>query len=478
LLYFPRILLIRALWQLETARKLRDERNAILQNNPQTTDVDTAGHPVCHLTKKVWTLEHGFFAVMGGFVASVNAEDAWILDDGPTITARGIIELAKRDQLPEVDTKTIRARSKTDRLSKTVVIFQATWMFIQTIARRCSGLPVTLLEINTLAHIVCALALYVIWWKKPQDAEEQTEIPMDQLLAAFMSSRNFRKSFRPISQTPETLQRNVDHFLRQARNQAWQGITPPNASGYQILGTVSASFPWHKTDLLWPNERDKLEVENRSVSNGLVMLFPGQWLDGLPFTLISGPRHLTREDIERLKLWAKLFEHSDFEFGDRNHFATDARLTRSAPQNRIQGNLSEFSEQKVLSAFALFGFIYGGMHATSWNSYFPTVVEKMMWRVGATVVMGGGLVVYVLAHLMRRWTLTFLWPLGTGSHAQNRTKSQARIANCVLAVIQIVVAGLSLSRGFLIVEAFISCRSLPLEAYSTVEWATFLPHIT
>lgn len=140
------------------------------------------------------------------------------------------------------------------------------------------------------------------------------------------------------------------------------------------------------------------------------MMFPGQWLDGLPFTPISAPVHLTKEDIERLKLWTELLEHPDYQRDDRSceHLATEARLSWSAPQNRIQGNLSEFSDNKVLLAFSLFGLIYGGTHATSWNSHFPTVVEEIMWRIGASIVMAGGLVVYVLAHLLRGWTLTFL----------------------------------------------------------------------
>jgi len=32
-------------------------------------------------------------------------------------------------------------------------------------------------------------------------------------------------------------------------------------------------------------------------------------------------------------------------------------------------------------------------------------------------------------------------------------------------------------RGFLVIEAFISIRSLPAGAYDTVSWVGFLPHI-
>jgi hypothetical protein len=494
-LFAPEIVLMRALWQLDTARELRDQRNAILdqieatQGADGTTVGDTSPSESNNRAKdKRWTLEHGFFAVMGGFVARVKDEDTWILDDGQTVTPRGIVELARRDQLPAVDARIIRARSKSDRLSKTVVIFQAAWMFIQTVARKASRLPVTLLEVNTLAHVACALALYIIWWNKPQDAEEPTEIAFDPLLAAFMSSRTFRRCFRPVSQMPEisdvtlnsTITNEEDPERRdQERHQAWQSSSPQNESGYNILGSMAVVFPWHENKLLLPDERDKAEIKCRSVSDGLVMIFPGQRLEGLPFTPILGPQHLRRVDIERLVLWTKLLEHPGYECTDRGgtNFTPDARLTQSAPQNRIQGNLREFSEHRVLLAFALLGLLYGGTHATSWNSHFPTDVEQIMWHVTACVVMGGGMVVYILDHVLRRWTSTFLWPLGKGSHDETRTRSQKWVAICLVMAIKVVVGAISVSRVFLILEAFISCRSVPSAAYSTVDWAVFVPHI-
>jgi len=69
---------------------------------------------------------------------------------------------------------------------------------IQILGRKFAQLPITLLEINTVAHVGVALSLYVVWWKKPQDVEEYTEISFDASLAAFMSSWNFRKSFKRV----------------------------------------------------------------------------------------------------------------------------------------------------------------------------------------------------------------------------------------------------------------------------------------
>jgi len=125
---------------------------------------------------------------MGGFVIRTQDEDEWILDDGRVVTPKGILEMARLEQLPEVNVESIHRRSKTDVLSKAVVVIQATWMLIQILGRKFAQLPITLLEINTVAHVGVALSLYVVWWKKPQDVEEYTEISFDASLAAFMSS--------------------------------------------------------------------------------------------------------------------------------------------------------------------------------------------------------------------------------------------------------------------------------------------------
>lgn len=63
--------------------------------------------------------------------------------------------------------ESIDGRSKVDRLAKFFAILQATWFCIQFIVRMHQSLPVSLLELNTFAHSLCALIIYVLWWHKP-----------------------------------------------------------------------------------------------------------------------------------------------------------------------------------------------------------------------------------------------------------------------------------------------------------------------
>lgn len=70
-----------------------------------------------------------------------------------TVTARGMALLAKCGHLPDEDKQQIDDKSKANDLAKAAVLVQASWMLLQVIGRLGFHLPVTLLEVNTVAHV-------------------------------------------------------------------------------------------------------------------------------------------------------------------------------------------------------------------------------------------------------------------------------------------------------------------------------------
>ncbi|KAK3385199.1 hypothetical protein B0H63DRAFT_559864, partial [Podospora didyma] len=62
-------------------------------------------------------------------------------------------------------------KSKSNGLAKALVCVQATWFRAQCITRICQALPITLLELSSFGHSVCALVIYVLWWYKPTGIE-------------------------------------------------------------------------------------------------------------------------------------------------------------------------------------------------------------------------------------------------------------------------------------------------------------------
>jgi hypothetical protein len=101
---------------------------------------------------------------MGGFMLYVDGEPTAVLDPDilPHLVRMGFIEI------PTITEAEIKDRSKGDVMSKCVAILQLVWFIIQFIARYAQGLPVTLLEIDTLGVAALACIAYGFWLKKPK----------------------------------------------------------------------------------------------------------------------------------------------------------------------------------------------------------------------------------------------------------------------------------------------------------------------
>lgn len=68
-------------------------------------------------------------------------------------------------------------RSKSDAFTKIFAIVQITWLVVQSIARVSAGLPLSQLELVTMAYVLCAVIMYSFWWYKPFLVETVTIVP-------------------------------------------------------------------------------------------------------------------------------------------------------------------------------------------------------------------------------------------------------------------------------------------------------------
>jgi hypothetical protein len=114
------------------------------------------------------------YVLMGGFAAEV--DDLHYLLTRVTINVDGILCLAKYGHFCRVKRSHIADKSKADILAKSLVCIQALWVAGQAIERKLAGYPITLLEIHTLVHVVCALVMYGLWAQKPLNVQDPTII--------------------------------------------------------------------------------------------------------------------------------------------------------------------------------------------------------------------------------------------------------------------------------------------------------------
>ncbi|QDS72988.1 hypothetical protein FKW77_008877 [Venturia effusa] len=162
--------------------KKKDETEAIKEMDAQHSDPlmkymvkghSTPSREAIFPDKQVsWT--YAWYVIMGGFILDVSP-----LHDNygvMTLSHHAVLALAKDRLFPPMLDHSIHDKSKADYLAKALVFFQVSFLLVQTIARRVQALPISLLEIHTLVHVVCAVCMYVAWLGKPLDIKDPTDI--------------------------------------------------------------------------------------------------------------------------------------------------------------------------------------------------------------------------------------------------------------------------------------------------------------
>ncbi|KAI1173811.1 hypothetical protein F4777DRAFT_556378 [Nemania sp. FL0916] len=133
--------------QLYRAYKLRSELQDLARKSHK--DLDEYGLTYC------------FYAIMGGFMATDRNNDNTV-----TISAEGLVSQARAGRWIVQSNKGIHDKSKADLVAKLLVYIQVSWLVVQCIGRRAKNLPIALLEVHVVAHVISALILFSIWFKR------------------------------------------------------------------------------------------------------------------------------------------------------------------------------------------------------------------------------------------------------------------------------------------------------------------------
>jgi len=165
-----------------------------------------------------WTITHGFFATMGGFMEYEGNTPIRVLlpEDLESYSLTG------NGDFPRISKAEIEDRSKGDALSKGFVVVQTSWFVTQCIARGVQGLPLTELELVTVAFAALNVVIFFLWWHKPLNVQRgvrvykkrNTEQPVDD--GGVEVAVEFWVAFRDaLSELPATITRGPekDEFI-------------------------------------------------------------------------------------------------------------------------------------------------------------------------------------------------------------------------------------------------------------------------
>ncbi|KAK3401474.1 hypothetical protein B0T20DRAFT_115879 [Sordaria brevicollis] len=422
-------------------------------------DIETSSHTLEHTEK--WTMTHGFFAVMGGFVIdfqdpnqSTDSTEGMILNFFParkaswkprqslTLTSEGIKVLKKSGNsslIPMISEKLIKDKSKGSAFAKSFVCLQASWFIGQYIARARQGLPISLLELNTLGHAICTIAIYMLWWSKPLDIEQPDRLyftpnPRDgrhisQLIAAMCCrSKLDRSTTEADSFSSETL-RSFTFYINTHTFFSWQLKSQKVPYMLESWDLKDPESPSRQRDHGYIMDLElKVTLEEGNIMIRLAHLDMGKKLPcessrqahAFPQTILSC-RDLTKQfDIScdkrnsggftgfhsatstfgfydcslqvrssDIRRWQLALEYENIENIPRNSF-TDR--VRNLPRFTPDGNFIP-----LFLGFGIVGGFYGALHGgLSWNAPFSSELQQLVWRLAVLVSGATGLLVFLL----------------------------------------------------------------------------------
>lgn len=141
-----------------------------------------------------WTMEHAFFADMGGFVLHTTDNASFPID------AKQLHYLVTEGHLkfPKLDERMIADRNKADGAFRIVTLFQILWFVINLCGRAAQQLAITCVELTTAAFIVCSVGILFCWAQKPSDVAVSETLESEKSLEEILAER----MHEPYRQTP------------------------------------------------------------------------------------------------------------------------------------------------------------------------------------------------------------------------------------------------------------------------------------
>ncbi|KAI9769003.1 MAG: hypothetical protein M1839_003833 [Geoglossum umbratile] len=76
--------------------------------------------------------------------------------------------------LPNISLHDLKERSKNDQFARVVTSLQVLYFAVHSFGRLGSNLPISPLEVSTLAFVCCAAFIEYFWWNKPLDLRSAT----------------------------------------------------------------------------------------------------------------------------------------------------------------------------------------------------------------------------------------------------------------------------------------------------------------
>lgn len=487
-LFAPEIVLYMAADQLQRAwalrRKLRD-----LQSRSDTVDKSFN-----------FDLKYAFFVVMLG--VHIDVEEILSLPDldpsaytrfanmpsprTASISPRGLIRLAEKGHWLYISRKRIDDKSKADYIQKALVLTQILWMVTQCVTRYMNDLPLTLLEIHTVVHVICAVFLYACWFQKPLNVQEPEVVNPSQFLgeAAAMVQQQFYSSWsNELAIFPPWSAERPITPLRLASDRASMLWFSPEHSSVMRQGDILLS------GLALHTSSRELEVTAQFLErwNAIFSAFP--YADCEVLARGTGPKFDAPHMEEEIELMGQGKTDCQALYLSRLDEFEKPEDFREYPFSHRERNLVVNFHVAILGLALLLPACYGGVHLAAWKWTFPSHFEGLFWKICCLFIVCASPVMFIidiafmgLVELINYRTVTNRPRDGEDAEdgkSKKRGESDywdtgfyALICFNIPVLVMYIVA-----RVYIVLESFLSLRSVPLGVFLSPAWLQMFPHL-
>ena len=449
-----------------------------------------------------WTFSHSMYAGMGGFAFEMDllpqGDQGFIPNrDRLTLTASGVLLLARCGRLPVITAQELNDKSKRDAIERVIVCLQAGWMVVQTISRAAARQTITLLEFNTLGHVFTAFIIYVLWWRKPSDVQHPTLVQGDGMEAlcayTYMSSRlSGRKALRKFKlQSWRKPELAAFAWFPNKPTTPLAAETGPPGSPQLMLSPSLLAPGWSRIeDPRSPGTPSR--AERRSIVDEVM-----GWLRGRPEP--ATPQDVPDNVVKRIATFETIPAPDDTpaKLRMRTDLVSEAIRTYPAIAERFiprtttndSGATIEWNEpvleQLVLTAVGdwpsdhyLPGINDKILGMAMWfasmgyGAVFPTDIERSLWRFSSVYITCSGALWVLLCSVCLKY--------GWASRYWDRFKYlQLTWAEYIVLIGTMFICGMAyiFARMFLVVDGLVSLRVLPKDAFDVPVWMSPIPHI-
>jgi hypothetical protein len=404
----------------------------------------------------------------GGCVCCIRTGEYRILDH-PII-----VDLVRHEPLSllPVQRLVLQDPGKANEIAKLIACIQAFWFCSQCIARLGANQAVSLLELNTFAHCISTLLIYICWWNKPYNAEVHAVItspwldlhflmlPLSSCSPPAVISGTNQNSLPNLSyMTGLIVDINENVLLRIVE---WTTEIGTNHTEYRKLLPGAPST----------NSRLRVKIPD----TGLYLMVD------VPHTSIEAEICLRERDLDAwrrfwhawIDLECPLPQNSllfRFVFGRETPYASDLDVHLIL--------LAIWGEIRSITALVitLTSIVYGGLHSLAWQYSFSSKSERLLWQISSVSTSSSGLILFAFFISYR------IDPRYTSSHRTRNVYHRALyFAQYTMYYgikwIAYTMTLLSIaSRAFLFVESFVALLNSPKSTYAIPSWTSYIPHL-